>query len=329
MNKHLFTQLHTEGLLSEASLQKINDKKKSGLLSVYWEIKTLMYLAVILLSSGLGILVYKHFNSIGHTAILTFLILLCSGSFYYCLKHVSAFSFTKIVSPNALFDYLLLLACLTFITIIAYLQYQYNFFGNRFGLASFIPMLILFLSAYYFDNIGILSLAITNLAAWLGITVTPLEILKANDFNNATIILTGLLLGVFLIAVALFTKHKNVKKHFEFTYCNFGIHIFFIAGIAAMLSYNNIYLLCFLILMTGAYYFYTKALDDKSFYIMLITVLYAYFAISYVVIDLIMKMRNYDSTPIYLALLYLIGSGIGMILFLIRNNKKIKQHDRL
>lgn len=324
MNKHLFTQWHTEGLLSDASLQKIKNKEASGLLSVYWEIKTLMYLAVILLSGGLGVLVYKNLDSIGHTAILVFLILLCVGSFYYCFKHTPSFSLGKTTSPNALFDYLLLLACLTFITIIAYIQYQYNFFGSRYGLASFIPMLMLFLSAYYFDNIGILSVAITNLAAWLGITVTPLEILKANDFNNSTIILTGLLLGIFLIVVALFTKHKNVKKHFEFSYLNFGMHIFFIAGIAAMFSYHNIYLLCFLLLMIGAYYFYTKALADKSFYIMLITVLYAYFAISYVVIDLIMKMGTYDSTPIYFALLYLIGSGIGMIVFLISNNKKIK-----
>lgn len=324
MNKQIFTQWHSQGLLSDESFQKIKEKQNSNLLSVYWEIKTLLYLSVILLSTGLGILIYKNIDSIGHTAILTFLILLCIGSFYYCFKHNPTFTLSKTISPNALFDYLLLLACLTYITIIAYLQYQYNLFGNRYGIAIFIPMLVLFVSAYYFDNIGILSLAITNLAAWLGITVTPLEILKANDFNNTTITLTAFALSIFLVVLAIYTKKKEVKKHFEFTYFNFGMHLFFISSIAAMFNFHHIYLICFLVLIMGAYYFYTKALADKSFYILLITVLYTYFAISYVVIDLLMMTEIHNSLPVYFALLYFIGSGIGMILFLINNNKKLK-----
>ncbi|UEG49840.1 DUF2157 domain-containing protein [Ferruginibacter lapsinanis] len=324
MNKHFFTQWHAEGLLSDASIQKINEKKSPGLLSVYWEIKTLMYLAVILLSSGLGILVYKNLDSIGHTAILTFLILLCVGCFYYCIKHAPPFSTRKTASPNAVFDYLLLLGCLSFITTIAYIQYQYNFFGNRFGIASFIPMTILFLSAYYFDNIGILSLAITNLAAWLGITVTPLEILKANDFNDNTITLTALLLSALLIAAAFFSKQKDIKQHFEFTYSNFGMHIFFIACIAAMFNFSNIYLIWFLVLLGVAYYFYTKSLAEKSFYILLVTTLYTYFAISYVVVDLLTSIELSGLFSVYMGLIYLIGSAVGMILFLINTNKKIK-----
>ena len=324
MDSQLFEQLHAEGILSGSSLQKIKEKEGNNLFSVHWEIKTLMYLGVLLLSGGLGILIYKNIDSIGHNVILLFLILLCAGSFYYCFKQKSAFSLNREASPNALFDYLLLLACLTFITFIAYLQYQYSFFGNRYGLASFIPMVVLFLSAYYFDNIGILSLAITNLAAWLGITVTPLEILKANDFNDTTIILTGLLLGAFLIAVALFSIQKNFKKHFEFTYTNFGIHILFICSIAAMFHFYSVYLLWFLLLMGIAFYFYTKSLAEKSFYVLLVTTLYAYFGISYVVINLLSLIRTHDLGPIYLGLIYLIASGIGVVLFLINRNKKLK-----
>ena len=329
MEDQLFEQLYAEGLLSEESLQKIKGAKANRLLSVHWEIKTLMYLGVLLLSAGLGILIYKNIDSIGHNVILLFLILLCAGSFYYCFKQKLPFSVNRVASPNALFDYLLLLACLSFITIIAYLQYQYNFFGDRYGLASFVPMVILFLSAYYFDNLGILSLGITNLAAWLGITVTPLEILKTNDFNDTTIILTGLLLGAFLIAVALISVQKNFKKHFQFTYTNFGMHILFISCIAAMLHFENVYLLWFLLLMGMAFYFYTKALSERSFYILLITTLYAYFGITYVVINLLSKMRWQDLGPFYLGFIYFIASGIGLVLFLIRTNKKIKANDSI
>ena len=59
MNKTLFTQWHEEGLLAETSLQKVKEAEAHKLFSLHWEIKTLLYLAVLLLSGGLGILVYK------------------------------------------------------------------------------------------------------------------------------------------------------------------------------------------------------------------------------------------------------------------------------
>ena len=324
MGNQLFEQLHSEGILSEPSLQKIKTTEAGKLFSLHWEIKTLLYLAVLLLSGGLGILVYNNIDSIGHTAVLIFIALVCAGSFYYCLKNKLSFSSNKTASPNAVFDYVLLLGCLTFITFIGYLQYQYNFFGNRYGIASFIPMVVLFLSAYYFDNAGILSLGITNLAAWLGITVTPIEILKANDFNNTSIILTGLLLGTVLIAAAFFTKQKNFKKHFEFTYSNFGMHILFISCIAAMFHFRDMYLLWFLLLMGAAYFFYRRALIGKSFYTLLVTTLYAYIALSYVVVNLLALMSSFDMLPVYIGLMYFIAAGIGLVLFLIRSNKTIK-----
>lgn len=329
MNTKLFASLHARGLLSDASFQKIKDQEPESLFSVYWEIKTLLYLAVLLLSGGLGILIYKNIDSIGHTAILAFLVLLCAGCFYYCLRHAPPFSVKKTQSPNSFFDYSLLLACLSFISIIGYLQYQYGFFGNRYGLASFIPMVLLFASAYYFDNIGILSLGITNLAAWLGITVTPLEILKANDFNSSTIIITSLLLGILLLLLAFLTAYKKVKTHFEFTYSNFGMHIVFISCLAALFHFDAVYLLWFLALTGIAFYFYRRALAEHSFYKLLTATLYTYIGLSYVIIQLL-SLMNFDGLgPIYLGLLYFIASGIMLVLFLINTNKKLKANDSI
>lgn len=324
MNNQLFEQLYAEGIIGEASIQKIKEHQKSQLFSLHWEIKTLMYLAVLLLSGGLGMLIYKNIDSIGHNVILFFLSMICAGSFYYCFKHKAAFSIGKVLSPNTLFDYLLLLASLTFISIIGYLQYQYHFFGSRYGLATFIPMIVLFLTAYYFDHIGILSLAITNLAGWLGVTVTPLEILRENDFESARIIFTGIGLGALLIGLGILTNYKNIKKHFEFTYTNFGMHIFFISAIAAMFYFSNIYILWFVILLGIGFYFYSRAIKEKSFYMLLITTLYIYFALSYVVINFLFYMSWADLIPVYLGLIYFIASGFGLILFLIRTNKKFK-----
>ena len=59
MDPKLFESLHQEGIVSNASYEKIRASAGTGLLSVHWELKTLLYLGVLLLSSGLGILVYK------------------------------------------------------------------------------------------------------------------------------------------------------------------------------------------------------------------------------------------------------------------------------
>lgn len=321
---NLFSQWQRDGLISDASFNKLNEDNESRLFSVHWELKTLLYLSVVLLSTGLGILVYKNIDTIGHQAILFFIALVCIGSFFYCFKHKQPFSLKKVSSPNLLFDYLLLLSSLSFISFVGYLQYQYQVFGTRYGLVSFIPMVILFATAYYFDHLGILSLAITNLAAWLGITVTPLQILQANDFSEAILIYTGLLLGALLVVASIFTRKRRIKAHFEFTYLNFGMHVVFISCLAAMFTFDGIFILWFVLLLAIAFYFYSRALLDRSFYLLLVTALYCYIAFGYVVIQLLTMMKMDGLTPVYLGLIYFIASGISFAFFLINTNKKIK-----
>ncbi|MEP7107603.1 MAG: DUF2157 domain-containing protein [Ferruginibacter sp.] len=324
MNTKLFDQLFANGLISAISYARIKLKQEKKLLSIYWEIKTILYLGVLLLSAGLGILVYKNINTIGHQVILLFIALVCAGSFFYCFKYKLPFSIGKVAAPNSFFDYILLLACCTFIIFIAYLQFQYNLFGNRYGLAGFFPMVLLFFSAYYFDHLGILTMAIVNLAAWLGITVTPMQILTSNDFNSSTIIFTGLALGILLVLLAWATGKRNIKEHFELTYSNFGTHIILISCLAAMFHFSAFYMGWFLLLTGMVYFFYRKAINDKSFYFILIITLYAYIGISYVVLNLLEYIVRFDMVSLYSGAFYFIISGIGLVLFLIRTNNKIK-----
>ncbi len=329
MNVTVFEKLCADGIISGASLEKIKIQSGKQLFSVHWELKTILYLGILLLTSGVGVLVYKNIDTIGHQAILLFIGLTSAVSFFYCYRKKHNFSFKKVESPDSFFDYILLLGCLTFITFVGYLQFQFNVFGERYGLATFIPMVVLFFIAYYFDHIGVLSLAITNLAAWAGITVTPAKILKANDFNSSTIIITGILLGVSLILAGIVTKKRNIKPHFAFTYTNFGSHLLFISSLAGMFHFDKIYFLWFIFLVATCYFFYIKAINERSFYFLLTLTLYAYIGISYVVMRLIFSAGNLGISGTYLAFMYFIASAISIILFLIRMNKKIKPHDRL
>lgn len=322
MNVKVFEKLREKGLINDSSLASVKTAEQNRLFSLHWEIKTLLYLGVLLLSGGLGILIYKNIDTIGHQVILLIIGVICAGCFSYCIRQKTPFSWEQVKAPNTFFDYALLLGCLTFVTFIGYLQFQYTAFGTAYGLATFIPLAALSISAYYFDHLGVLSMAITNLAAWMGIAATPLQLLSANDFSSQRIIYTGVLLGVILLLLAIVSTQKNLKKHFAFTYQNFGAHIIFIACIAGICVFDDIYMLWFLFMAGIGTYIYLQAFRERSFYFVLLAVLYGYLGFSIVFFRWLFKMD--DIGAVYLGFFYVIGSAIGVILLLINLNKKIK-----
>lgn len=327
MDVKLFEKLFQQQLISETELEKITLQQQAPV-SVHWDVRTLLYLGIVLLTTGLGIVVYKNIDTIGHDIMIIVIAIACLGCFAYCLKKSKGYSNKKIESPNIWFDYVLLLGCLLLLTFVAYIQYQYNVFGNRLGMATFIPMVILFVTAYYFDHLGVLSLAITNLAAWAGISATPLQVLENNDFNNDQIIYTGLVLGLGLVAISFLSKNRNIKEHFAFTYKNFGIHLLFISCLAAMFYFENIYLVWFAVLAGICFFFFKNALKENSFYFLVITLLYAYIGLSYVVIELLFLAGD-GIGAVYLGLIYFIASGIGLIRLFIHYNKILKKNDSI
>ena len=319
-----YESLHSEGLLSDASYEKVKLHEKAGLFSVHWEIKTLLYIGVLLLTAGLGILVYKNIDTIGHQFVLLFIALLVLGSFTYCFKYALPFDRAKVKAPNTAFDYVLLLGTISFLTFTAYLQYQYQVFGSNYGLATFIPMVLLFLTAYYFDHLGVLSMAIANLALWMGVSVTPKELLHNYDFDSEHIIYTYLLLGVLLLVLAFVSQKFDLKAHFKFSYQHYGLHVSFIALLAGYFHfYNSIFAMFWILGLAGlALIFYADAYRSRSFYFLLLVILYSYIALSSLAIRMVTQVENVGG--LYLAFLYFLGSGAGLIVLLINLNRKLK-----
>lgn len=291
---------------------------------MHGDVNTLLYLGVLLFAGGFGILVYKNIDSIGHAAITAILATLCTSCFLYCFMKAKGYSNEKTDSPNVLFDYVLLLGCLLLLTLIGYLQFKYNLFGNNWRLASFIPAVLLFAAAYYFDNIGVLSMAVTNLTVWAGLTVAPTQIVRQNNFNDEQLIYTAMVLGSCLIAVSMMSVLKKIKAHFSFTYKNFGTHILFISLLAALFHFDAFYLLWFLILAAAVALFFSNALKEKSFYFLVISVLYGYAGLSYVAVRLL-SYKGENEASLYIASLYFIASGIGLIRMFIHYNKILKK----
>ncbi|WP_207491951.1 DUF2157 domain-containing protein [Aridibaculum aurantiacum] len=327
MNQQLFTHLHHEGYISDAELQQVLDHKHKPT-SIYWDVKTLLYLGVLMLTTGLGIVIYKNIDTIGHLAIVIFIALATISCFLYCTFKTAGYSNKEVQPPNLLYEYILLAGSLLLLIFIGYIQYQYQVFGHRWGMATFVPMVILFFSAYYFDSLAVLSLAIINLAAWLGISVTPLHLLQQNDFSSERLIYTGIMLGILLMVLSFFSLRMNIKRHFSFTYKNLGTHVLFVATLSAMFHFSNYWMYLLLLVAISAFHFW-QALRESSFYFWVLATIYCYIGLSYTFTELVTSMGSRSTLPFYLIFFYFILSSIGLVFFLIHYNRIIKKNDSL
>ena len=312
------TQLNIDGVLSDVQTAAINEYEKNKLFSVHWELRTLLYLGVLLFTTGIGILIYLNIDTIGHQVILMLIAALCIGSFYYGYKNKLPYAHEEIKHPSPFFDYLVLLGCLLLGIFIAYLQAQYNVFGFHYGIAILFPTIIFFICAYAFDHKGILSLGITGLAAWAGLSITPLHLLQNNNFSDMSIIFSCISIGLLIAGFAMYSDKKCIKKHFGFSYNNFAANILFIATLAALI--DQPYKLISFLFLTGISFYYIKyAIAQHSFLFLLLSIVYSYIGLTYCVFSFI---RLPDEIGFFCGLFYVAASCVGIILFFI-NYKKI------
>ena len=96
MDVSLFEKLLQSGLITENEFEKIKSAEAQKKVSVHWDLRTLLYLGILLLVTGLGIVVYKNIDTIGHDAIITFILVCCAACFFYCFKKAKGFSLQKI-----------------------------------------------------------------------------------------------------------------------------------------------------------------------------------------------------------------------------------------
>ena len=307
MNPDVLDALRKEGLVSEQQHRMLTDVYSRKLFSLYYELRTMLYLGVLLFSTGIGILVYLNIDTIGHQVIIFALMALTVACFWYVVQRRVPYSNAQVQSPGVLFDYILLLGCLLFATVVGYIQFQYGLFGERWELSALVPAILCLAASYFFDHRGVLSLGITGIGSWLGLTVTPLGLLESGEFQKGSLIETGLFLGLALVAVGLLLDHRGVKKHFTFTYLSFGSNIYFIASLGGLFLTDGggLYFLGLMVAVVGGVYY---ARREQSFFFLLISSVYGYIGITYMLGHLI------DGE--FAWLLYFIVSCGGVIYFL-------------
>lgn len=272
--------LRQQGLIDEDQFTRMEAVTSGKIISVFYELRSLLYLGVLLFSGGVGILVYQHIGDLGHLLSIIGLSLLALGCFIYAVRKASPYSNGTVKSPSPYYDYVVLLGCLVFISIQGYLQFRYGWLDDNLGSSTLFTAILFFVAAYRFDHIGVLSLAITALASFWSIQVSPQKWTSADFLAQANLHITAIVFSVSLAVVAGILDVRNIKKHFTFTYFNFSFLIFFGGTLAALFRESN-YIIYVLLTYAGSAAGYWIARKNRSFLFLLYAFLATYIATTY------------------------------------------------
>lgn len=80
-----------KNLISEEQFEQIQAYRNFNIFSLNNELQFLLYLSVLLFTSGIGILIYQNIDRIGHVAILSLLLVVTIICFYFCFKNADGF----------------------------------------------------------------------------------------------------------------------------------------------------------------------------------------------------------------------------------------------
>ncbi len=207
-------RLEREGLLAPAPARLFAREAGGGLLSVYSEVRALLYGGVLLIMSGVGLLLKDNLEQIGPVAIATALGLAAAACLVWTVGHSAPFSWGEVPAPNLAFDYVLLLGVLLTGADLAYVEAQFTPLGPAWAWHLLIVSVFTAALSLRFDSRIVFSLALSSFAAWRGVSVASLE--SARWFSGesglrANAVGCGLL---FLLLGAVLSRTGR-KPHFE------------------------------------------------------------------------------------------------------------------
>lgn len=318
MTKEVPKELFDRGFITEEQFNRIDLITSGKIVSVFYELRSLLYLGVMLFTGGVGILIYQNIGALGHVLSIIALSAITVVCFWYVFRQGVPFSKNSVKPPTPYFDYIVLLGSLLFISVQGYLQFQFGWLDENLGWSTLVTSAFFFYIAYRFDHLGVLSMAIAALASFWSISVSPQKWYSGNFFSDSHLHITAIVFSTALTAIALLLDRRAMKAHFTFTYLNFSLLIFFIGSIAGMfIEKKSGYFM--LLVYAGCTLAYYVARWKKSFLFLLYAFLAGYIGTTYLLSETIFRGEG------ELWFYYSILSCGGFVYFIIKYRNLFRQ----
>jgi hypothetical protein len=272
--------------------------------SLFLELNVLLYAGVLAFVAGLGWTAATWSQQLGDVLIVAILSAILAACFWYCFSRAPAWSPTETPSTSLVFDYVIYLGSLTWSVELAYLENRFHLLSGQWDLYLLASAALFFFLAYRFDNRFVLSLALSSLAGWFGLTISHWPAHQDAAYRQY-----ALLYSLMAGTGGALLQHRGLKPQFFGTYLNIAANVLFWALLSGVFDRQNsgIWFLALVAACAGSL---AWGIARRQFAFVAYAAVYGYVGVS----SILLRGINGDTA----VLTYFVLTGIGMLVILVR-----------
>lgn len=283
-------------ILGDANTNELIARERREVFSLHPELRILSWGGALLLATAAGLVLKNNLDRIGPLA-LAVLMAVASAACY-------AFVWWRRARAAIVDDYVLLLGALLLSGDVAFIESQFHLLGNAWHRHFLIVAIAHAVTAYVFRSRIVLSLAITAIAAWLGVRESPFT--AANDYAIRAFACAALLLA-WRSAHQQFDRHREARD-FAPSFEHFAANIAFAGSIALMFEDDTRVIGC-LVMLVLAGMTTVWGIHVRRELFVLYSFLYAVLAVNV----LFAEMVRDDDWVFLIVLVSVIGAIVGLL----------------
>jgi hypothetical protein len=290
------------GTLSAAQYDLLDGLVRRKPFSVFLYLNILLYAGVLAFIGGLGWTAETYSSQLGDLVVIACLTALLGACLGYCFYKALPYSNAETPSPHLVFDYILYLGSLVWSVELAYLENRFRLLSGQWDLYVLATSLLYFGLAYRFDNRFVLSLALSTLAGWFGLSIS-----HSPGSDTAIYRQYAILYSLVIGAAGFGLEWRGIKRHFLGTYLNVAANFLLMAVLSGVFNREG-FMLWFLLLIAACIASFRYGLVRKQFAFVAYAALYGYVGVSSILI------RNMNDGKAILT--YFVVTGIAMVVLL-------------
>lgn len=272
--------------------------------SLFLELNVLLYAGVLAFIAGLGWSITTWSRQLGDLLVLSLLSALLAACFWYCFSRAPTWSPAETPAPSLIFDYVLYLGSLTWSVELGYLENRFHILSGQSDLYLLATAALFFFLAYRFDNRFVLSLALSSLAGWFGLTIS-----RWPSHQDAAYRQYAILYSLLVAVAGAILQRRGLKPHFFGTYLNIAANVLFWALLSGVFNREG-YVVWLLALLAACGASLAWGLARRQFSFVAYASVYGYVGVSSILI------RNINGETAILS--YFLVTGIAMLVTLVQ-----------
>jgi hypothetical protein len=276
--------------------------------SLFLELNILLYAGILAFVAGLGWTVSTWSQQLGDLLVLAVLFAIFAACFWYCFARAPAWSPAQVPSPSLVFDYVLYLGSLIWSLELAYLDNRFHLLSEYSDFYFLATAGLFFFLAYRFDNRFVLSLALSSLAGWFGLTISHWPSHQDSEYRQY-----ALLYSLILICTGALLQRLGWKQHFFATYLNIAANVLFWALLSGVFNREG-YGVWIVALLAVCGTSLAWGLSRRQFSFVAYAAVYGYVGVSSILIRAIDEFE-----PL---LMYFAVTGVLMLILLIKISRR-------